>query len=650
MKKDKSVTLAIALALLIVSLFVSSTLVKTSQETRRGAAEGDTTELSLISSVQTPAKIGDEREFEIWMHSMTKKIDFVQATICYNSSIVDIDTASTEAIHEDVNPKFIANMNYFVDAGGNSGIVKADIVKEIGTTECLVIVLKSELNNNLGEIKSGKMLIGKVKFKAVGAGTNIFNLRLEKKYSYGSGPDGLFLFQTATAMGMTVQEADKKYKHATTASATSCSNGKWICTESNDGTGVSKEACEAEAGCKYSRDCDRTTGKYKCTFDNAGTFSTETLCLDNTDQKCYISYSHGSLDGDCDKSTGDWKCIKDIFGGKTEAQCKADIGCDTENKFSRGSCNKTTGKFACVQDNVNGTYTSQSACETDVTKCFITYSHTGSTCDKTTGDWQCLKDATGTMTETQCKVDTGCDTENKFSKGVCNKTTGKFACVQDNVNGTYTSQSACEDDTGCDVEANTGFILKFKIAYPGIGTSSIDKCITDLNKVDIKVMAMVDSGTTKVAIFKDVVVTKTTETAKRETADISVYKGQVVFPVDFAYSDKLTVYITGRRHLSVKYGRDKQASRYKGIFGYLGGLKTNASDTPEFDFSQYPLVAGDLEIDDAINVLDFSKMKGEMGSTEEKYYVSDLNGDCRVNSVDSAYFFASLKDKEGQLE
>jgi hypothetical protein len=131
----------------------------------------------------------------------------------------------------------------------------------------------------------------------------------------------------------------------------------------------------------------------------------------------------------------------------------------------------------------------------------------------------------------------------------------------------------------------------------------------------------------------------------------------------FNHSSNIAVFASGPKHLQVKYGKDLQTSSYNQAGGSLTLTKTNS---PVYDFSGYPLVAGDVvsntsqDVQDGIiNGVDYAYVKSKANIHEtvpedkmgevEGYLRGDLNGDCQVNSGDVTVMKSSLQERQGQL-
>jgi hypothetical protein len=119
------------------------------------------------------------------------------------------------------------------------------------------------------------------------------------------------------------------------------------------------------------------------------------------------------------------------------------------------------------------------------------------------------------------------------------------------------------------------------------------------------------------------------------------------------------VFVRGPKHLQVKYGKDDQNYFYNTEDGQLSGLTKNESTTPVFNFTGYPLLAGDVTgstngvQDGVIDGYDFSYIKSEAikrtSISAHGYMLADINGNCEMESSDLTWMMLSLIDKQGQF-
>lgn len=133
-------------------------------------------------------------------------------------------------------------------------------------------------------------------------------------------------------------------------------------------------------------------------------------------------------------------------------------------------------------------------------------------------------------------------------------------------------------------------------------------------------------------------------------------KGEIIYDYNVTVSNvptagvgNLAFFLTGSKHISVKYGENNQKAWFSNL---AGSLSLTRGETSSYDFSEYPLTTGDVNGDGKINGQDYSYIKekanvltsGNTGTSVD----GDINGDCQVNSGDIALIKKSLKEVNGQ--
>lgn len=189
-------------------------------------------------------------------------------------------------------------------------------------------------------------------------------------------------------------------------------------------------------------------------------------------------------------------------------------------------------------------------------------------------------------------------------------------------------------------------ILNFKMSFSGVTSEAM------CTNWPVQVMVLASNGVSKT--YNDIVLSKTQESRD----GLAVYKANVALN-GFNQTNSLAVFIKGPKHLQTKYGKNNQVDFYGVSGGEIGGLTKDVNTSPTFDFSGYPLLAGDMTryIDGkeagVIDGRDFSYIKSEVvkrssvGPGED--LSADLNGNCAYESQDTALFMLALKDKLEQL-
>jgi hypothetical protein len=112
----------------------------------------------------------------------------------------------------------------------------------------------------------------------------------------------------------------------------------------------------------------------------------------------------------------------------------------------------------------------------------------------------------------------------------------------------------------------------------------------------------------------------------------------------------LALFVKGPAHLQMKYAIDGQSKEYD----KAGGELCIGSSCPDiYDFTKFPILAGDVNQDGVINGLDFSIVKTDSISRKSVaaggYMSSDLNGNCQMESQDLSLLMLSLSYKQSQL-
>jgi len=196
----------------------------------------------------------------------------------------------------------------------------------------------------------------------------------------------------------------------------------------------------------------------------------------------------------------------------------------------------------------------------------------------------------------------------------------------------------------------TAYYLRFKMSFAGVQAGAL---CADADKMPLNITVRAADGTTK--YYPGIISTKETSSIGSSPA---VY--DVSLRLDgFNYRNNLTVFIRGPKHLQVKYGVDDQNYFYNVEDGRLSGLTKNLSTTPVFNFTGYPLLAGDVTgatsgvQDGIIDGYDFSFIKSEAikrtSVTPHSYMLSDINGNCEMESSDLTWMMLSLVDKQEQF-
>jgi len=193
-------------------------------------------------------------------------------------------------------------------------------------------------------------------------------------------------------------------------------------------------------------------------------------------------------------------------------------------------------------------------------------------------------------------------------------------------------------------------VLSYKVSLANVNPSSA-QCVGNLT---FKIMA-VANGQTKT--YTDVF-----PQTKTVVGNKLVFGGSLNL-VGFNETQDVSVFVVGPKQIQMKYGENNQSSAFNQAIGKLTLAKVNS---PIYDFSNYPLIAGDVvsnnsltSQDGLVNGVDFAYIKSKSMIHEtvatnligkpEGTLRGDLNGDCQVNSNDVNIMKISLQDKQGQL-
>ena len=188
-------------------------------------------------------------------------------------------------------------------------------------------------------------------------------------------------------------------------------------------------------------------------------------------------------------------------------------------------------------------------------------------------------------------------------------------------------------------------VLNYRISFAGVKPNSA-QCVIDWPLT----ITVLSAG--KSAAYTDVIAP-----LSATVGDKLVFAGSLEL-TDFPYLNRVAVFIAGPKHIQVKYGENNQTGPYNQAGGKIT-LTTDPETSISYDFSGYPLIAGDVvgsgseEQDGVINGIDFVYVKAKSLVHETcaagGYLKADLDGNCQVNSNDVNLLKISLQEKQGQL-
>ena len=188
-------------------------------------------------------------------------------------------------------------------------------------------------------------------------------------------------------------------------------------------------------------------------------------------------------------------------------------------------------------------------------------------------------------------------------------------------------------------------ILNYKVSYAYVKVGD-NKCLVNW---PLQVIAL-GGGESKVY-------TNVIPSSKIEIEGKVVLQGSLPL-VGFNQTSNVAVFIKGPKHLQRKYAVQNQSGPYNKAGGELT-LTKSATTSPVYDFSAYPMLAGDVigtnseSQDGWISGVDYSyvKTKADLHVTvnDGSYLKGDLDGQCQANANDMNELKISLEKKQEEL-
>ena len=188
-------------------------------------------------------------------------------------------------------------------------------------------------------------------------------------------------------------------------------------------------------------------------------------------------------------------------------------------------------------------------------------------------------------------------------------------------------------------------VLNYKVAYVNVKADD-SNCVVDWPMQVI----VLGGGVSKV--YTDVVPSSTAA-----VGNTLVASGSLTLTGFNVYSG-VAAFFKGPKHLQMKYAIQNQNGAYSSAGGELT-LTNSSSTSTVYDFTAYPMVPGDVSgatdgvQDGWIDGIDFSYVKTRALTHDTVssggYLLSDLDGNCQVNSNDVNVLKISLQTKQGQL-
>jgi len=198
----------------------------------------------------------------------------------------------------------------------------------------------------------------------------------------------------------------------------------------------------------------------------------------------------------------------------------------------------------------------------------------------------------------------------------------------------------------CSKAMSTGdAVLDLKLAFAGVKKDNA-KCAKDNWLVKIKLVNSTDN-----TVIDEILSGYPTQTTSVNKNGEVIYdlSNIMVTGIPEAGVSKSAFFLTGPKHVSVKYGENNQERWYPDSAGVLS-LNRGVNN---YDFSNFPLLAGDVNGDGIIDGRDFSYVKEKMNlylpaAADGTNVEGDINGDCIVNAGDIGLVKLSLKELHGQ--
>lgn len=192
-----------------------------------------------------------------------------------------------------------------------------------------------------------------------------------------------------------------------------------------------------------------------------------------------------------------------------------------------------------------------------------------------------------------------------------------------------------------DVNVGPGPVFNYEVTFTGIRKEN--KCAENMTA------GLIVKAGTETKVYNG---TKFTRTDQVAANGFSIYTGSKVLS-GFTAKTGVAAFFKGMKHLQMKYGVDKQAKMYGKEGGEL--VLTDLVETSKvYDFTSYPMLAGDVDQNGTVDAEDFSLIKSEYQSHAtvaegDDSAIFDLDGNCQLNTLDIAVLSESLNEKQGEL-
>lgn len=187
--------------------------------------------------------------------------------------------------------------------------------------------------------------------------------------------------------------------------------------------------------------------------------------------------------------------------------------------------------------------------------------------------------------------------------------------------------------------------INIKLAFAGVKKNN-GKCATNW-PVTVKVL-----NNTGVNVLDNTFKATPTQTTSVNSKGEIIYDYNVtVSNVPTTGASNLAFFLTGPKHVSIKFGENNQKVWYSTL---AGSLILNKEITNSYDFSNFSLLAGDMNGDGKIDSRDYSFIKEKANdllpaATAGTDVVGDIDGNCQANAGDVRLFKELLKEVNGQI-
>jgi len=184
--------------------------------------------------------------------------------------------------------------------------------------------------------------------------------------------------------------------------------------------------------------------------------------------------------------------------------------------------------------------------------------------------------------------------------------------------------------------------ISFKVAFGGLSDGSDSGQCGAPEPVTVKIVGKEgETPETRVDLVRDGSVCRVADDAGNCELALQVFRGTVTLPNAQSVFTNGALLIRGQRHLQMKYGQEGQSEYYNKKLGEL-----MISKGASFDFSKYPILAGDVNGDAIVNGLDYGQVVDLFGRTNAGS--ADLDYSCQVNAQDLNLVKITLNERQSQ--